>query len=128
MTAEWVTVASFTVHGEPIPKARPRAKAGQRPFTPKKVVIAERNVLAAFRLAYPDWETLPGESRLRLDVVFHRATRRRVDVDNLVKVVTDALNQHAFVDDEQIEELHARRVYGAGDQARTVVRLSESTH
>lgn len=124
MTIRWTTVAEFTVHGEPIPKARPRAKAGQRPFTPAKVVTAERNVRAAFELAYPGWVPLPRDVRLRVDIAFHRATRRGVDLDNLVKVTTDALNRVAFVDDEQITQVHAYRYYGAGDDARTEVRIS----
>lgn len=126
MTGQWVPVVEFTVHGEPIPKARPRAKAGQRPFTPQRVVTAERNVRAAFELAYPGWEPLPREVRVRIDVAFHRATRRGVDVDNLVKVATDALNRVVFVDDEQITQIHAYRHYGAGDDARTEIRISRA--
>lgn len=121
-----MTVAEFTAHGEPVPKARPRAKAGQRPFTPQRVVTAERNVRAAFQLAYPDWVPLPRDVRVRVDVAFHRSTRRGVDVDNLVKVATDALNRVAFVDDEQITEIHAYRSYGAGEDARTEVRISRT--
>lgn len=117
-----IAVAQFTVHGEPIPKSRPRAKAGQRPFTPKRVVVGEKNVRAAFALAYPVF--VPLTDPLRLDVMFFRATAHRVDTDNLVKLVTDALNGVAFVDDHQIAEIHAYRTYGAGDQARSEVRLT----
>lgn len=60
-------------------------------------------------------------------VTFYRRTARKVDVDNLVKLPTDALNNLAFVDDEQIEEIHAKRVYGAGDNARTIIRIYELT-
>lgn len=123
-TPRWEVAAEFTVHGEPIPKARPRAKAGQRPFTPKRVVIGEKNVRSAFQIAYPDWTPMPKDVRLRVDVSFYRATRHLVDVDNLLKVVTDALNKVAFADDEQIEQVHAYRIYGAADAARTEVRIS----
>jgi len=116
---------AFTVAGEPIPKGRPRAKAGQRAFTPKRTVDAEKRVAAAFRAMYPEFKPMTG--RLLLVATFYRSTRHRVDADNLVKLCTDALNGVAYVDDEQIEELHAKRVYGAGVDARTVIRLSEQT-
>ncbi|MFB3980352.1 RusA family crossover junction endodeoxyribonuclease [Microbacterium proteolyticum] len=122
----WEAVAEFTVHGEPIPKSRPRAKAGQQPYTPKRVVIGERNVRGAFELAYPDWQPIPRDVRLRVDVTFYRSTRHGVDVDNLLKLVTDALNRVAFADDEQISNIHAYRVYGAGADARTEVRISRA--
>lgn len=127
MTAvAWVPVIEFTVHGEPIPKSRPRAKAGQRPFTPQRVKTGEANVRAAFEIAYPGFEPLPRDVRLRIDVTFHRSTRHGVDTDNLLKLVTDALNRVAFADDEQISNVHAYRVYGAGADARTEVRISRA--
>lgn len=122
--AGWEIAAEFVVHGEPIPKSRPRAKAGQRPFTPKRVVVGEANVRGAFEVAYPDWEIIPRGVRLRVDVTFYRSTRHGVDTDNLLKLVTDALNRVAFADDEQISNIHAYRLYGAGADARTEVRIS----
>ncbi|WP_449281216.1 RusA family crossover junction endodeoxyribonuclease [Leucobacter sp.] len=114
---------AFTVGGEPLPKSRPRAKAGQRAFTPKPTRDAEKRVAGAFRSTHPGFAPLTG--RLMFVVTFYRATRRRVDVDNLVKLCTDALNEVAYVDDEQIEEIHAKRIYGAGDTARTIIRIFE---
>lgn len=119
----WERVAAFTVHGQPLPKARPKFKGGQGGYTPKATRIAEGNVRAAFEIAYPDWTPIPRDVRLRFDGDFYRRTAHHVDTDNLVKLVTDALNRRAFVDDEQIEEIRGRRVYGAGDQARTEVRI-----
>jgi crossover junction endodeoxyribonuclease RusA len=119
----WEPVIFFTVHGQPLPKARPKFRGGQGAYTPKATVVAERNVLAAFEIAYPDWEPLPRDARLRIDADFYRATRHGVDTDNLLKLVTDALNKRAFVDDEQLIEVRGRRVYGAGDNARTEVRI-----
>lgn len=117
--------AGLLVGGEPIPKGRPRAKAGQRAFTPKRTAEAEKRVAGAFRAVHPGFEPLTG--RLMLVATFYRATRHRVDLDNLVKLPTDALNGIAYVDDAQIEEIHAKRVYGVGDQARTVLRIYELT-
>ena len=123
--SEWTPVVAFTVSGEPIPKGRPRAKAGQRSFTPKRTVEAEKRVQGAFHALHPGFRPLTG--RLLLSASFYRATARHVDADNLAKLATDALNGVAYVDDEQIEELHVRRFYGVGDQARTVIRIFERT-
>jgi crossover junction endodeoxyribonuclease RusA len=114
---------ALVVGGEPIPKGRPRAKAGQRAFTPKRTADAEKRVASAFRTAHPEFVPLTG--RLMFMVTFYRSTRHRVDTDNLVKLCTDALNGLAYGDDEQIEELHAKRIYGASERARTIIRIFE---
>lgn len=119
-----VLLAEFTVHGQPLPKARPKFKGGQGGYTPKATVTAEKNVRAAFEIAYPGWQPIAKDVRLRIDADFYRATAHHVDTDNLLKLVTDALNRVAFADDEQFTEVRARRVYGVGaDHARTHVRI-----
>ena len=40
-------------------------------------------------------------------LVFWRASKRKADLDNLVKTVLDALNQVAWEDDDQIDLLEA---------------------
>ncbi|WP_336653046.1 MULTISPECIES: RusA family crossover junction endodeoxyribonuclease [unclassified Leucobacter] len=119
----WQPRFAFRAGGEPLPKERPRATKTGRSFTPKRTREAEARVLAAFRAAYPNAEPLTG--RLLVEARFYRATRRGVDADNLAKLAMDALNGVAFVDDEQIEKFIVERHYGAGDQARSEVRIYE---
>lgn len=114
-------VTKLVIPGEPLPKGRPRAKAGQQPFTPKATRDAEKRVAAVFREAHPDW--VPLEGPLTVTAEFFRRTKRHVDTDNLMKLVTDALNGIAWADDEQIDDLRGIRYYGAGDQARTIIRI-----
>lgn len=121
--SEFVPVLAFQVFGEPVPKGRPRSKAGQPAYTPKRTRDAEKRVRDAFIASHPGFVPLTG--RLAVQAVFYRATARHVDTDNLLKLCTDALNRVAFVDDEQIEEIRGRRIYGAGDQARTVIRIAQ---
>lgn len=118
----WVPRFALRIGGEPLPKERPRA-AGGRAFTAKRTRDAEKRVLAAFRAAYPDSAPLTG--RLLVELRFYRRTRHRCDWDNLAKLTLDALNEVAYVDDEQIEKAIVERFYGAGDQARTEVRIYE---
>ncbi|WP_181158511.1 RusA family crossover junction endodeoxyribonuclease [Leucobacter massiliensis] len=118
----WVPRFAFRIGGDPLPKERPRA-TGQRAFTPKRTRDAEQRVLAAFRAAYPEAEPLAG--RLLVDLKFFRRTRRGCDWDNLAKLPLDALNKVAYLDDEQIQKATVERFYGAGDEARTEVRIYE---
>lgn len=110
----------FTVWGEPRPKQRPK-HGKHNTYTPKRTREAEDAVSAAFRLAYP--LAVPSVEHLRLDAVFYRKHRTRVDNDNLLKLVTDALNGLAYADDSQLFETYARKSLGHGDRARTEVRI-----
>lgn len=113
-------LATFTVFGEPLPKQRPR-HGKFNTFTPKKTRDAETAVLDAFHLAMPLWDATTDNVALEAD--FYRKGRRAVDGDNLYKLVTDALNGVLYRDDSQICEGRFRRFYGAGDKARTEVRV-----
>jgi len=67
----------------------------------------------------------PFEFDVLVDVTFYLATRRRKDLDNLVKLVLDALNREAFRDDSQVVEINARKIFSDKDNARTEVTLRE---
>jgi Holliday junction resolvase RusA-like endonuclease len=119
----WVPRFALRIGGEPLPKERPRATKSGRSFTPKRTKDAEKRILAAFRAAYPGAAPLTG--RLLVELRFYRRTGRGCDWDNLAKLPLDALNEVAYVDDEQIEKATVERFYGAGDDARTEVRIYE---
>ncbi len=110
----------FTVAGEPTPKARPRVVKG-RTYTPKRTVEAEEAIGWAFREAMPGHEPLTGWVGMRC--TFYTKTQRpRSDVDNLVKLVSDALEGIAYVNDKQIEDVRGKRVRGAA-APRTVIEI-----
>jgi len=113
-------LAAFTIYGDPKPKGRPRFGKG-RAYTPQQTVDAETAVIDAFEYACPLFE--PSIEYLRVEVDFYRRTMRKVDADNLYKLTTDALNKVAYCDDEQVAEGEFKRIYGAGDKARTEVRI-----
>lgn len=113
-------LAEFTVWGDPLPKGRPRFGKG-RAYTPQKTRDAETAVVNAFELACPLWS--PTTERLQIEVDFYRRTMRKVDADNCLKLVQDALNHVLYIDDEQLDDIHARRFYGHKDKARTEVKV-----
>lgn len=112
----------FVVPGEPMSKARARVTKGGTAYTPKATVIAERNVLAAYQAL--ETETF-FTGNVGVEFRFFAGTRIRRDVDNLVKLVLDAINGHAFEDDRQIQVMGAVRYYTDKTKARTEVHLFE---
>ena len=108
---------AFVVHGNPIPKARPRVlmnKAGRTwAFTPattkaweQAVATEARNAMAAAGMFFPFI------GRLKLNLYFAREGKHHCDLDNLVKAAKDAMNGVLWVDDEQVDREAARRWYG----------------
>ena len=111
-----VEIARFTIPGEPKPKERPRVTV-RRTYTPTSTKEYEAKVRAA-------WDAAPRPDMpecVRIDIFFLRSNRIRVDLDNLVKAVTDGLNKRAYADDWQIHDLRAQKFYTTKERARTEV-------
>lgn len=113
-------VVSFTAYGEPKSKQRPRVVRG-RAYTPMETLLAERAIAESYRAV--------SEHLFEHDVVvsidFFNGNRRRRDIDNMAKLVMDALNGVAFVDDYQVVGLNLRKFFTEKERARTVVRVAE---
>jgi Holliday junction resolvase RusA-like endonuclease len=112
---------SFVVYGDPTPKARPRVVHGHA-YTPGQTTAAEARIAVAARRS----GVKPAKGPVRLSARFWRATARVCDLDNLAKLVQDALNGIAYVDDSQIVELTATKGIDR-DRPRTEVRIEELT-
>ena len=103
------------IEARPQPKARPRFWKG-RVWSPvsdfeKECKIAAQEV---------NVEPLEGPVRVDLEFRFKRPASKynlgvphvsRSDLDNLIKAVCDACNTILYVDDKQIVEIHAKKVY-----------------
>lgn len=135
----------FAIPGAPVAKGRPRAriiqKRGQKPmpqiYTPEETRAEEARlreyVCLQLRAMLP---RRPLAGPLRLEIVFvlqppQRLDKERskrwphvgADVDNFVKLFSDAMNGIIYEDDSQICAISAIKVYGA--VARTEVRISQ---
>lgn len=105
--------AAFTVPGDPAPKER-RVGQGRSAFTPARTVAAEKRVWKAFREALPDW--VPEYDRTYgVMVEFCTKSTSKVDVDNGMKLILDALNTTGrragfWGDDVQVGNLFANLV------------------
>ncbi len=109
---------TFTIQGDPVPKGRPRVYRGHA-NTPPRTVAAEKHV--AFVLRAAGLRPLPGP--VHLLVRFFRGTARRCDIDNLVKLVMDALNGIAWTDDDQVVLLTASKLIDR-EKPRTEISIS----
>lgn len=122
----------FTVMGEPVGKGRPRfsrAGKGVRTYTPKKTAEYETEVQRAF-MALGKPKFCKGEPiRMHIDAYYGppksiskiKAKKmisgelkpiKKPDLDNVIKIIADALNGIAYEDDTQLVEVHAVKQYG----------------
>lgn len=101
---------SIFIPGRPVPKGRPRFGNG-RTYTPVKTQKEEQRIALAYK-----GPCYTGAVSITLNFWFSRPkTNRkefmtqRPDLDNTVKIVTDALNGKAYVDDQQVVEIKASK-------------------
>ena len=119
MTNE-LRVVEFTVMGEPRSKQRPRVTT-RGTFTPKETVAAEKRVRDVWRLlGVPKLE-----GQLVVQLQFFNGNKRRRDLDNMAKLILDALNREAFDDDYQVVGVKMSKYFTAAANARTTVRIEE---
>lgn len=141
---------AFTVSGPPVAWGRPRAharivgfgklaKAIVQFFTDPKINAAEKRIRAIGKAIVGDNQPFTGAVRMTIvaiyeappswpkpilsavskGVVFHTS---KPDADNVFKLVGDAMNGVAYVDDCQVAELILRKRYGT--PARTEVTIT----
>lgn len=106
-------VARFTVDGEPASKARARfTKRGSKMFayTPDATMVAETKVGWGYRAVTNQPRPEP-DGAYGVVALFFCATRQRRDVDNMLKLVLDALNRVAWNDDNQVVEVAGRKAF-----------------
>ena len=133
----------FTILGEPKGKGRPRMTREGRTYTPKETVQYENLVRLEYRRQCRDFKfdrytpldaritayyTIPKSvSKKKRQAMLDRKIRplKKVDCDNLVKVVLDSLNEIAYHDDVQVVDCLVRKFYS--DNPRVVVTIQEAT-
>lgn len=125
---------AFTVPGAPRGKARARVVQGHA-FTPRETLLAENEIKWYFQQAvigvFKPW---PGPVRLSVlawyEIPKSWSKKRRAavkfktskpDVDNIVKLVKDALNKTAWDDDSQVVSIAGCKGYA--DVAKLVVAI-----
>lgn len=119
----------FEVPGKITGKARPRVNTiTGRAYTPSNTKDYEMLIKQYFKVKYPHYETLEGRIKVEIIAYFAipKATNKsqqkemiennisptkKPDIDNIIKIILDALNKMAFKDDSQITKLEIEKVY-----------------
>jgi Holliday junction resolvase RusA-like endonuclease len=132
-------IVTFTVFGEPVPKARPRFTRQGRAYTPTKTRDYEKVVADAARQAMGSSEALETPVSLFIHVTFavpqsYSKKRREAclngferhtkkpDCTNLAKGIEDAMNGIVYRDDSQITSLHVTKVWGTESLVQIMVK------
>lgn len=131
---------TFFVPGPPAGKGRPRFGNG-RTFTPPKTVAMEKDVGWYARRAMSGSDLFQGPLRLDVQALYLRPpswSRKRTDLwkvsrpdlDNIVKLIKDALNGIVWADDAQVAILLASKLYDADLEGVeiTVSPITEGTN
>lgn len=119
----------FTLDGEPQSKQRPRRGKGRHVYTPEATVEREADVVRAFlgQVHADERRVVDAENAWCLRLVFYRYERTKRDCDNLIKLVQDALNGHAYADDSQVEVGTWTTIWvDSRTEAKTVVHLTNT--
>jgi len=131
---------TFTIPGQPVPKARPRVVNGHA-YTPRETAEYERAVQWAYKAVAKgaDPRTTPCTVEMVFRFAIPASARRkrlpdlikpgdphthRPDIDNLSKSVLDALNGLAFTDDALVVEISARKEYGEPGATVTIKEVA----
>lgn len=120
---------ALTIPGEPKGKARPKFDSrSRRAYTPSDTKKYEKQISDLYHLNYSGLAFPDGALDLRIRAYFGvpksdsaKTTLRKLanvirptkkpDMDNIVKIVADALNGVAFRDDAQIVDCMVRKFY-----------------
>ena len=131
----------FEVEGDIKGKARPRVNSYTGiVYTPNNTKDYENLIKQFFVIKYPRY--IPFENRVHISIVAYFkipkntskknenlmlensiSPTKKPDIDNVVKIVLDALNKMAFKDDNQVTKIDVEKRYG--EKEKIVIRIEE---
>lgn len=136
-------IINFTIPGKPLAKQRPRFTRAGRTYTPETTVMYENLIKTCFSQKYPDH--VPIEEPFKLDIRAYYPIAEswpkkkktaaligwlkpaKPDWDNVGKIVSDALNQIAYVDDAQAWDCHVMKVYDTVPRIEVQIEWEDET-
>ncbi len=122
-------------------KARPRMNTYTgRAYTPTKTKNYEYLVRQLFVYKYPHFKIIEGRIKVTIIAYFdipkstskkkeaemlqgNISPTKKPDIDNIVKIILDALNKFAFKDDTQITKLEVEKIYS--ETPKVYVKIEE---
>ena len=134
-------IYEFEVPGKITGKGRPRVNSYTGiVYTPTKTKDYESLIEQYFLLKYPRFKQIEQRTKVSIIAYFDipKSTKKsdiaemlnneisptkKPDIDNIVKIVLDAMNKFAFKDDIQITKLEVEKKYG--NEEKIVVKIEE---
>ena len=117
----------FIINGDPQGKGRPKHTKNGHTYTPTKTRAYEEEVKTAY--VFAGGTKLGGYIKADILITYDvpksytkkdkqaitdgtKLPDKKPDIDNIIKIIFDALNGYAYDDDKQIIEVKANKVYG----------------
>lgn len=126
----------FEVIGEIVGKGRPRFTRTGHTYTPQKTIDYENQIKKAYRYNY----TYCSKKALRIKIIAYfkiaKSTSKKrkqlmlddnikctkkPDVDNIQKIVLDALNKVAYLDDTQVVQVVAIKKWDEEEKLKIII-------
>lgn len=132
-------IYEFEVPGKIIGKGRPRLNSYTgNVYTPARTKDYETLIEQYFLLKYPRFKMLEGRIKICMIAYFSipKATKKSMledmlenkisptkkpDIDNIIKIVLDAMNRFAFKDDIQITKLDVEKKYALEEKIKVKI-------
>ena len=132
-------IYEFEVPGKIVGKGRPRLNTYTGSvYTPTRTKDYETLVEQYFLLKYPKFKTLEGRINISMIAYFSipKTTKKseieqmlsnkisptkKPDIDNIIKIILDAMNKFAFKDDIQITKLEIEKKYGLEEKIQIII-------
>ena len=117
---------SFEIPGRPVPQERPIHLRSGWAYDPPKSKAAKRIIRGYAIKAASDHFMLnkPSDRSFIVHLDF-MGPHWGADIDNLTKLVLDAVKGIFWRDDHQVIEIHARKMRCPKGQEKTIVRIEE---
>lgn len=134
-------IYEFEIPGKIIGKGRPRLNSYTGAvYTPTRTKDYENLVMQYFMIKYPKFKQLEGRVSVEIVANFEvpKSTKKqdkilmlenkinpikKPDIDNIVKIILDAMNEIAFKDDTQITKLNVEKKYSEAESV--LVKIEE---
>ena len=136
-------IIKIIIDGEPVGKGRPRFNENGKPYTPAKTRKYEQYIKMCYRVQNGQNRTPEGcavavtiracfgvpkktskkKREFMLKKFYPLRPKKKPDVDNIAKVILDALNGLAWEDDKQITGLLITKEYS--ETPRVIVEITE---
>ncbi len=114
---------SLEIPGRPVPKGRPRVTENST-FTPPETKQKENEILARW---LHEFGRVDLEGDLTLSCTFTYTDQRTADIDNLIKLVADALggggDGYRPFNDKQVKSVHG--YIEQGEEEKTEITIAE---